>query len=201
MFCPRCGSSQSEDLKFCKVCGTNLATVRQAVISPETDEKFDWNKTWVAEMMRSGEEHARRQEAIDRQRGITPEIRVRYQEIKGGVITSSVGIGISIFLWVFMEGVVRSGNVSPGAIEILSHLWIAGVIPLFVGIALMINGLIISKRLVEIGQADNPGPRRLPEDQPSRSLNAANTNEFVDPPFSSVTEHTTKHLSSTGEKR
>src|SRR5215470_3608355 len=195
MFCPRCGSSQSEDLKFCKVCGTNLATVRQAVISPETDEKFDWNKTWVAEMMRSGEEHARRQEAIDRQRGITPEIRVRYQEIKGGVITSSVGIGISIFLWVFMEGVVRSGNVSPGAVEIISHLWIAGVIPLFVGIALMINGLIISKRLVEIGSGPGrTGPSRLPEDQTARSLNAANTNEFIDSPFS-VTEHTTKHLS------
>jgi len=183
------------------VCGTNLATVRQAVISPETDEKFDWNKTWVAEMMRSGEEHARRQEAIDRQRGITPEIRVRYQEIKGGVITSSVGIGISIFLWVFMEGVVRSGNVSPGAVEIISHLWIAGVIPLFVGIALMINGLIISKRLVEIGSGPGrTGPSRLPEDQTARSLNAANTNEFIDSPFS-VTEHTTKHLSSTGEKR
>ena len=201
MFCPRCGSSQSEDLKFCKVCGTNLATVRQAVTSPETDEKFDWNKTWVAEMMRSGEEHARRQEAFDRKRGITPEIRVRYQEIKGGVITSSVGLGISIFLWVFMEGVVRSGNVSPGAIEILSHLWIAGVIPLFVGIALMINGLIISKRLVEIGSGPGrTGPARLPEDQTARSLNAANTNEFIDSPFS-VTEHTTKHLSSTGEKR
>src|SRR5262249_10532948 len=161
MSCWRCGSSQSEDLKFCKVCGTNLAPVRQAVTSPATDEKFDWNKTWVAEMMRSGEEQARRQEAFDRKRGITPEIRMSYQEIKGGVITSSVGLGISIFLWVFMEGVVRSGKVSPGAIEILNHLWIAGVIPLFVGIALMINGLIISKRLVEIGSGPGrTGPAR-----------------------------------------
>ncbi len=200
MFCPRCGSSQSEDLKFCKVCGTNLASVKQAVTSPESAEKFDWNKTWVAEMMRSGEEHARRQDAFDRQRGITPEIRMRYQEIKGGVVTSSVGLGISIFLWVFMKGVVGSGNVSPGAVQILSHLWIAGIIPLMVGIALMINGLIISKRLVEIGNPpDNTGPRRLPEGQ-ARSLNAPNTNEFIDSPFS-VTEGTTKHLSSTGEKR
>src|SRR5215813_11751445 len=177
MFCPRCGSSQSEDLKFCKVCGTNLATVRQAVTSPETDEKFDWNKTWVAEMMRSGEEHARRQEAIDRQRGITPEIKLRYQEIKGGVITSSVGLGISVFLWIFMEGVVASGKVSPGSVEIIRHLWVAGIIPLMVGIALMINGLIVSKRLVEIANPpDKTGPQRLPAGE-ARSLNAANTNE------------------------
>jgi len=96
--------------------------------------------------------------------------------------------------------VVRSGNVSPGAIQILNHLWIAGIIPLLVGIALMINGLIVSKRLVEIASPpDKTGPRPLTEGQP-RSLNSANTNEFIDSPFS-VTEHTTKHLSTTGEKR
>jgi hypothetical protein len=174
--------------------------VRQAVTTLETGEKPDWNNNWVAEMMRHGEEHARRQELIDRQRGLTPEVKLRYQEIKGGVITSSVGLAISVFLWVFMEGVVRSGNVSPGAIQILSHLWIAGIIPLLVGIALMINGLIVSKRLVEIAnQPDKTGARPLTEGQP-RSLNSANTNEFVDSPFS-VTEHTTKHLSTTGEKR
>ena len=200
MFCPRCGSSQSEDLKFCKVCGTNLGSVRQAVTTLEAGEKTDASNNWVAAMMRHGEEHARRQEAFDRQRGLTPEVKLRYQEIKGGVITSSVGLAISVFLWVFMEGVVRSGNVSEGAIQILSHLWIAGIIPLLVGIALMINGLIVSKRLVEIASPpDKTGPRPLTEGQP-RSLNSANTNEFIDSPFS-VTEHTTKHLSTTGEKR
>jgi hypothetical protein len=201
MFCPRCGSSQSEDLKFCKVCGTNLASVKQAVVSPETAEKFDWKKTWVAEMMRSGEEHARRQEAIDRQRGITPEVKLRYQEIKGGVITSSVGIGIAIFLAVFMDGLVASGKVGPDTAQILRSLWIAGVIPLFVGIALIINGLIVSKRLVEIANSsDKTGPRGLSAGQTPRSLNAADTNEFIDSPFS-VTEHTTKHLSTSGEKQ
>jgi hypothetical protein len=187
-------------LKFCKVCGTNLASVRQAVTTLETGEKPDASNNWVAAMMQHGEEHARRQEAFDRQRGLTPEVKMRYQEIKAGVITSSVGLAISIFLWVFMEGVVRSGNVSEGAIQILNHLWIAGIIPLLVGIALMINGLIVSKRLVEIASPpDKTGPRPLTEGQP-RSLNSANTNEFIDSPFS-VTEHTTKHLSTTGEKR
>ena len=50
MFCPRCGSTQSEELKFCKSCGANLSAVRQAVDTRETGGKIDWNKTWVAEM-------------------------------------------------------------------------------------------------------------------------------------------------------
>ena len=59
MWCPRCGSSQRdwsrtqdvlEELKFCRECGANLYAVRQLVDKPEVDEKFDWNKTWVAEM-------------------------------------------------------------------------------------------------------------------------------------------------------
>ena len=31
MFCPRCGSSQSEELRFCKVCGADLSAAMQIV--------------------------------------------------------------------------------------------------------------------------------------------------------------------------
>ncbi len=53
MFCPQCGASQDEELKFCKLCGANLYAVRQVVGTRETGEKFDWSKTWVAEMFLS----------------------------------------------------------------------------------------------------------------------------------------------------
>ena len=36
MFCPQCGSTQSEELKFCKVCGVNLAAVMQVVAARRT---------------------------------------------------------------------------------------------------------------------------------------------------------------------
>src|SRR5215831_2936422 len=149
MFCPRCGSTQSEELRFCKACGANLQAVRQAVDTRETDEKFDWSKTWVAEMFMSAEEAKRRKAEMERRRGITPAVR-RYQEIKAGVITSSVGVSIAAFLLVFMDGLIRSGKVSSGAAEIISNLWIVGVIPLFVGIALIINGYFVSRKLVEL---------------------------------------------------
>lgn len=200
MFCPRCGSSQSEELRFCKVCGANLYVVQQVVSAREGDERFDWSKTWLQEIFLSADEKKRRKEEIERQRGITPEVK-RYNEIKAGVIVSSVGTALSIFLFVFMGGLIASGKVSPEVAEILSRIWIVGVIPVFVGLALIINGMVVSKKLVEAsrrhaltGQEGLEGVADLP------SLRSADTNEFLSSPFS-VTEQTTKHLSGSDEKR
>src|SRR2546423_13553841 len=100
MFCPQCGINQSEDLRFCKQCGANLDAVRQAVATRETGGKIKWDKTWVAEMFMSEAERVRREQELERLRGITPEVR-RYNEIKAGVIVSSIGIALMIFLAVF----------------------------------------------------------------------------------------------------
>ncbi len=79
MFCPQCGANQSEELKFCKVCGANLLAVRQAVATRETGEKFDWSKTWVTEMFLSEGERKRREQELELQHGITPEVK-RYND-------------------------------------------------------------------------------------------------------------------------
>ena len=194
MFCPQCGSTQSEDLKFCKVCGVNLYAVMQ-VVTAQPDEKFDWSKTWVQEMFLSNDEKKRRKAEIEQQRGITPEIK-RYNEIKAGVIVSSVGIAIGIFLFVFMGGLIASSKVSQDAAEILSRLWIAGVIPLFVGLALIMNGVVVSKKLVEAARRGQEG---LEGGANPSALRSGDTNEFLPAPFS-VTEQTTKHLGRSGEK-
>ena len=199
MFCPRCGSNQNDDLKFCKTCGANLHAVRQAVDVRESEEKFDWGKTWVAEMFLSEQERKRRKEEFNRQLGMTPEVR-RYNEIKAGVITSSVGLALAIFLYVFMQGIILGGKIPQDTAEILSRVWIAGVIPLFVGIALMINGLVVSKKLVEVlKQSEQKGPNILESANEPKSLRPADTNEFIPANFS-VTEETTQHLRSSGRK-
>jgi hypothetical protein len=198
MFCPRCGSNQNGELKFCKSCGANLYAVRQVVDTRETDQKFDWSKTWVAGMLLSGEEATRRQADIERQRGLTPEVK-RYNEIKAGVITSSVGLALMIFLYVLMQGIILGGKVPEDTAEILSRIWVAGVIPLFVGIALMINGVFVGKKLVEISK-QAPRETNLPgSDTPPQALRPGDTTEFVPSDFS-VTEHTTKHLKTSGQK-
>ena len=200
MFCPQCGSNQGEDVKFCKLCGANLYAVRQVVATRDTGEKFDWSKSWVTEMFLSEGERKRRAEELEYRRGITPEVK-RYKEIKAGVITSSVGIAMLIFLRFFMEGIILSGNVPPDAAIIISRVWIAGVIPFFVGIALLINGLFVSKRLVELAkQRRQTEGNVLESGTEGQQLRAADTTEFITSDFS-VTEDTTKHLRSPGQKQ
>ncbi len=195
MFCPRCGSNQSDELKFCKGCGANLYAVRRAVDTRETDEKTDRNKPWFADMTLSDAESKRRKEELDHRRGITPEVK-RYNEIKGGVITGSIGLALAIFLNVFMQGLILSGKISPNVAEILSRLWIVGVIPLFIGVALIVNGVFVSKRLAEISRQAALNEPTVPErDTKPASLRSADTTEFVPASFS-VTEGTTKHLKS-----
>jgi len=199
MYCPRCGSNQNDKLKFCKTCGANLHAVRRAVDAREKDQKFDWNKTWVAEMLLSGDEAVKRQVEMERQRGITPATR-RYQEIKAGVITSSVGVGVAVFLSIFMDGIIRSGKVSTAAAEILSHVWAAGLIPIFVGLALIINGYFVSRKIVELWRRDESlGTVRLDRDAEPQLLRSPDTSEFANSPFS-VTEGTTKHLGTANQE-
>jgi hypothetical protein len=163
-----------EELTFCKECGANLYAVRQVVDEREVDEKFDWNKTWVAET-----------------RGLTPEVK-RYNEIKGGIITGSVGVALMIFLYVFMQGIIIGGKVPNDTAEILSRIWVAGVIPVFVGLALIFNGVFISKKALASSKLAPNSTSELNGDE-TPALRSANTAEFLPANFS-VTENTTRHL-------
>jgi hypothetical protein len=196
MLCPRCASNQSDDIKFCTSCGANLQAVRQALEIREPGKKFEWADTWVAEMFMSGKAAELRKQEIERSMGITPEVK-RYKEIKAGVIVSSIGIGVAIFLFVFMQGIIR--NVSPDEAEILSRIWIAGVLPFMVGLALIINGLIVSKKIVEAFERERKRPDTLEEGSAPRSLPSADESEFI-PANLSVTDQTTRHLQKSERK-
>jgi len=198
MICPRCASNQNDNVKFCTFCGSNLEAVREALALKEPDRKFDWSETWVAEMFRSGEIAQQRKLEMERRLGITPEVK-RYNEIKAGVIVSSVGVALTIFLAIFMQGV--ASNVAPNEAEIVSRLWVAGFIPFFVGLALIINGVIVSRKQAEImereikrvNSPDNATPELNAAQAAQRALRPAETNEFIPTPFS-VTDQTTRHL-------
>ena len=188
MFCPQCGINQSEDLKFCKSCGANLHAVRQAVTTREPGEKIEWSKSWG--------ELKRRQMELELY--LSPEEK-RYKEIKAGVITSCVGIAGMIFLYILMQGIILGGNIPPAAAEILSRVWVAGVIPFFVGIGLLINGVVVSKKLVELANRE-PQQRETARILKSTGKNKENaslsSSEWyeADSPQPSVTENTTRQL-------
>lgn len=196
MLCPRCSSNQNDDIKFCTSCGANLEAVRVALERPGSATKLDWNDTWVAQMFMSGKANELRKLELERRMGITPEIK-RYNEIKAGVIVSSAGLGLAIFLHVFMKGI--AGNVAPEAAAIITRLWIVGVIPFLIGVALMINGLVVSKRIVEAMEREKNEPPALDDGPAPRGLRTPNTSEFI-PAGMSVTEHTTRHLSNAEQK-
>ena len=193
MFCPKCGSNQTDDIKFCKNCGGNLSAVRQAVATRETPEKFDWSKTWVAEMFLSEGERDRRKELLELQRGITPEVK-REKELKAGIITSSVGIGVSIFLYVIMQGVILTIHNPGSEVEILSRVWIAGVIPFFIGLGIIVANLIVGRDRRKQATTDS-----LEGGNDYQSLPPSNTERFARPPFS-VTDQTTRHLEDSDQK-
>ena len=201
MFCPQCGSNQSDELKFCKLCGANLQAVRQVVTTRETGDKFDWGKTWVAEMFLSEAERDKREQELERRRGITPEVK-RYNEIKAGVITTCVGIGLTIFLFIFMQGIIAGGKIPPDAAQIISRIWVAGVIPIFVGLGLLINGLFVSKKQVEAVRQQLPAPPTSAFERGTAPpvLRSADTSGLI-PSDVSVTEETTRHLSNPGQKQ
>lgn len=193
MFCPQCGSNQSDDIKFCKTCGGNLSAVRQAVAMREIPEKFDWSKTWVAEMFLSEGERERRKEQLDLQRGITPEVK-RERELKAGVITSSIGIGVSIFLYVIMQGVILTLRNPGSEVEILSRVWVAGVIPFFIGLGLIVASLFVGRNRRKQATTDS-----LLGANAYQSLPPSDTERFARPPFS-VTDQTTRHLEDSDQK-
>jgi hypothetical protein len=193
MFCPQCGSTQSDDLKFCKSCGANLEALRQIMATRESGGKFDWGNTWVAEMFKSGEDAVRHQAEIERLQGITPEEK-RLLEIKSGVITASVGIGLMILLFVLMGGIVATGRVSDAAAEILLRIWIVGVLPLLIGGALIFNGMFVSKRgaALSVHETDT-GAKELGASA-DNYLSPADTNDLASSVPFSVTDRTTRHL-------
>ena len=195
MICPRCTSNQGEDIKFCTSCGANLQAVREVLQTPEAAGKFNWNNTWVAEMFMSGQANELRKREMERQLGITPEVK-RYNEIKAGVIVSSVGIAISIFLFFLMQAIAAQ---NPNHAELLRMLWLAGVIPIMVGFALIVNGVVVSKKMVEVIEREQNKAKSLEEGPAPRGLKSPDTSEFV-PANYSVTDQTTRHLQGSERK-
>jgi hypothetical protein len=146
----------------------------------------DWEPFWL-------EERRARNEARKKK---TPEVK-RLEEIKAGVITSSVGFGLMVFLGLLFNAIASTMEGPEG--NILRSLWAVGLIPLLIGLGILFNGLFISKRIVELKRQQERKDQQSPLFSAPNTLDTSPVARLVEPsqsPISdfSVTETTTTKL-------
>ena len=96
-----------------------------------------------------------------------------------------------------MQGI--AANARPEDAEILRRVWVSGLIPFMVGLALIINGVVVSKKMVEVIQREQNKSKSLDEGTGPRGLKSPDTSEFIPTNFS-VTDSTTRHLENAERK-
>ena len=185
MYCPSCGIEASDQTKYCTKCGVNLRRVKGVLGKGGAGAKQGDD----LEQLLLGERKARNETRKKK----TPEEK-RLEELKAGVITSSVGFGLMVFLSLLFDAIASTIEGPEG--NILRSLWAVGLIPFMIGLGITFNGLFVSKRIVELKRQ-----QELKERQ-STLFSAPNTSpvaRLVEPsqsPISdfSVTETTTTKL-------
>jgi hypothetical protein len=181
MYCPSCGTEVSDQTKYCTKCGVNLRRVKGVLGKGGAGEPF-----WL-------EERRARNEARKKK---TPEVK-RLEEIKAGVITSSVGFGLMVFLSLLFNAIASTVEGPEG--NILRSLWAVGLIPFLIGLGILFNGLFVSKRIVELKRQQERKDQQSPLFSAPNTLDTSPVARLVEPsqsPISdfSVTETTTTKL-------
>jgi hypothetical protein len=146
----------------------------------------DWEPFWLEER-RAGNEARKKK---------TPEVK-RLEEIKAGVITSSVGFGLMVFLSLLFNAI--ASTIEGPAGNILRSLWAVGLIPFLIGLGVLFNGLFVSKRIVELKRQQERQDQQSPLFPAPNTLDTSPVARLVEPsqsPISdfSVTETTTTKL-------
>lgn len=185
MYCPSCGTETSDQTKYCTKCGVNLRRLRGLLGKggASVREESDWQRATLEDWKADREERRKK----------TPEEK-RLNEIKAGVITSSVGLGVMIFLNILFDTIA---NAAPGiGADILRSLWALGLVPFLIGLGITFNGLFVSKRIVELKRQQERKDQLAPLFSAPATSPVARLVEPSQSPISdfSVTETTTTKL-------
>jgi hypothetical protein len=192
MYCPSCGTEASDQTKYCTKCGVNLRRVKGVLGKGGASARDgnDWEPTWLEAQNARIEERRKRS---GERRKKTPEEK-RLAEIKAGVITSSSGFGLMVFLSLLFSAIASTID-GPEA-NILRSLWAVGLVPFMVGLGVIFNGLFVSKRIVELKREQERENQQSPLFSAPNASPVARLVEPSQSPISdfSVTETTTTKL-------
>lgn len=169
MFCPKCGTDNMNEAKFCRACGMDI-TIVPMVLTGELN----------AELVKSPKKIAK---ALKEKKEVEESMNW-----EGAVSSFFTGVA---FLLIFLAGAIFMRG--------LFMIWIWMIIPALAcigsGLGKMVQ-LRHREKLLLQGKTQNQMPTQLIQPQPTFSQLSVSrdTNEFMSAP-PSITENTTRHLS------
>ena len=195
MFCPSCGLQDSQSNQYCRSCGTDLRSVNTVLEAPNklaassTSARDEIGRALAAKIQNTSSSS----ELTEFTKKILPDVEKflethqerKMRRIRNGSMISFVGLGTMIGF--FLATIF-------GADKEIIMMSAFGLVAFFVGLALIVNGMYftIPKGEQEVLSVSNDDSERFPGRD-------STTNNLLMPPtaqqeFSSVTEHTTRHL-------
>jgi len=212
MFCPSCGSEEHQASQFCRACGTDLRVVRMGLERPDsiTESAVSAREEIgraVAEKIREMEDarYMRRfaqyvLPKIDKFLESPEEKRLR--RLRSGSITSLIGLAIGI------PAIAFAATIHDSDIEILlAYAIVFGAVTFATGLGLLLNGLLFSRprkgvednssaaRMQSLIDAGSAPPSKRSSGESARAFRSPTTSNLDNGSGSSITEHTTQHLS------
>ncbi|MFZ1702592.1 MAG: hypothetical protein WBO10_03140 [Pyrinomonadaceae bacterium] len=193
MFCPECGIEERSANQFCRACGVDLRRVRGAVGSSDTvtasaASARDEIGRAVAARIRETHNASELKKVAE---NVLPEVEKflespeekRMRRMRTGTILSFIGLGTAIGISVV------SVFMNDRDVIFLAAL---GVVAFFIGLAFILNGIFLSvpKKNLTDRSSDADSQRVL--DGVSGTTSDLHLPQAT--AFSSVTEHTTRHL-------
>ena len=197
MYCPSCGSEERQLSQFCRACGTDLRVVRNSLERPDAitasavsaREQIGRAVADQIRQLQSAKDLEKVAEDVlpSFEKFLESPEEKRLRRIRNGVITACVGLGPGL---AFLVLTIDQSNLAP--------LLVPWLITFFVGIGMIVNGLLFT-----VPQKELPGNVWDATSQQALDMNRvayeappARTNELASgvQPQASVTEHTTHHL-------
>lgn len=196
MFCPGCGSEERQVSQFCRACGTDLRVVRATLERPDAitasavsarDEIGRAIADRIGELENDSDLRRVVQEVLPQiEKFLESPYEKRLRGIREGVVTSAVGLGVTLFFLVW----------SMNQRDLLFLMGL-GIIVFLIGLGLIVNALLFTIPKQQVPDHSIDGRRRdLIEGMPDRIALVKNGLSTADPltPPPSVTEQTTHHL-------
>ena len=193
MFCPSCGLEEGQLNQFCRACGADLRSVRNALERPDNITESavsarDEIRLAVAAKIRefkSAKELARVAEEVlpEIEKFLESPEEKRLRRIRNGTMVAVIGLGAAI---AFSIASVLMGD---AGVFFVAGL---GVVTLFIGLSLIFNALFftVPKKSVSDKSFDASSQREIDAERQTNELALPESNDI----FSSVTEHTTHRL-------